>query len=466
MARRPAIRVARPAHEWIVLIVALGVAALLGRRAGAGDPNIARNLAAAMVGTVVVAVIWRTPYLGLVAVAASLPVQAALPQIPLASSAISALGVLSLAAFAFHRAQNRLFTHGAPRVLGLAGAFFIWQVATHPAASLAGDRNWTLTFAQLLGLMWLASELLTPERLRRLMWVYVATSALSGFVAYQGSKFGLRLGVDAVPILRGTGLAGEGAQNPLGQYLAVAVIFAIYLHQSSRFRSRHVVFGGAYAALLAGLAGTASRASLLALLLGLVLVVTLWSGAGHGRRGGLAIASTAIVVAALLVVPEEYFQFVQATVFSDQLTNYFNYGNRMVLIGAAWRMWLAFPLAGAGIGRFGFASGPFLSSTRLSGLAAHNLYFGILAETGAIGFLLFMGWIVGAARTLGRVALRAGGDLGHLGLAWFTAFVMLLARGFAASDMHYEKLLWMMGGVAIALGAEARRAAAGEPDGS
>jgi hypothetical protein len=212
--------------------------------------------------------------------------------------------------------------------------------------------------------------------------------------------------------------------------------------------------GGSYLAILAvhqrpelveatGTQGAGAVAGVL-VVIGLVLGLAAWAGARHrfgerlkmhGRSGRVfAVVVSALAIAAVLVGAIEfggraYDEFTGrqlvpvATGSSDRLAQL--NGNRHNIWDSAWAAFEAHPVTGIGPGTFEFwwsrngANGEFLRDV-------HNVYLEALAETGVIGFIVLLVFLLGllwsglAAR--GRLPARAQGIHGGL-IAVFVGFL-------------------------------------------
>jgi putative inorganic carbon (hco3(-)) transporter len=77
---------------------------------------------------------------------------------------------------------------------------------------------------------------------------------------------------------------------------------------------------------------------------------------------------------------------------------------------------------------------------------SHNLYLGIAAETGALGFLFFMGIFIITLRDLyraRRLTLRTRPEVAHLAAGFFLAIVGYMVSAIAL-HLSYERYLWVL----------------------
>ena len=435
----------------IMILVVLAVTAWFGWWLGIGNETTFGKLVLLSTGAAFAYAVWQKPYLGLIATVTSLPLQSLLPEIPFATSAISALGGLTLLALVYQRKRQALFSYGPQLQLVLAGAFVIWQFVSFPRASFFGmPRNWLWTYLQLWIILWLGSELMTPDRQRTMMRAYVTACVISGLYAFSQANivadFSAGSGLE-----RGGGLAEN--QNTLAFYLNLGFVMTAFLHRQSKHRLSGLIYPFTYLALIMGIVGTVSRAGFLTLVLAIVLVIVFWLTAGQRRLRPVVIMVLTLVVVAVYVVPDTYWQVLENTLFSADVTEEGNFGNRQALITAAIEVWKDYPTTGVGIGQFRTVNRDYLPLEyyRSRGSVPHNFYATLLAETGLIGFLLYAGWILISIYQLWRTIRLRSPRYTPLAMVWLILFGLFLFRGYTASTMHYDKLLWLMGGMSILL---------------
>ena len=119
--------------------------------------NLFAYVALGCIGLVLLLLIFRQPYLGVVFTIATLPVIDLFPDIPLFSSIAVPLGLVTLVSYLFQSkaAQKRQKWLDPIYIFGLL--FIFWTVISNPEAAIFGkDRVWILTFVQLWILMLLS----------------------------------------------------------------------------------------------------------------------------------------------------------------------------------------------------------------------------------------------------------------------------------------------------------------------
>jgi O-antigen ligase len=165
------------------------------------------------------------------------------------------------------------------------------------------------------------------------------------------------------------------------------------------------------------------------------------------------VALIAISILALSVAPQNYWQILEdmvnvtsAGIESDDI--------RVELWRAGLAMWRDHPFVGVGIGQFpnnlpAYALGR-IPVERLSA-GPHSIYVGVLAETGAIGLLLFLALCFVTLRTYWQASTRLSPRDAALAYTWFTMLLIMLVGGLTKHD-QYEKLIWFLIGMATVFG--------------
>ncbi len=265
-------------------------------------------------------------------------------------------------------------------------------------------------------------------------------------------------------------LSGDINPNALGRILLVAIVLAAALAAMRSLprlaRAAAVVAAGICAA---GLFATVSRGALVGLCVAAIVAPL---AAGYGRRG----ATLAVVVAGMLVALVLFALIAPAGAVSRVVHPAAGGGaGREDLWKIGWRMVEAHPIRGIGAGNFPNTSvhyllrpGDLLNKSTPAFVidtpkVPHNLYLQVLAETGTVGLLLFVG-VVGFALLCSLSAARAfqrGGDrdMEVLARGLFVATAGLLAANFFASEL-FNKQLWLVLAAGPALRLVAERLAA------
>ena len=392
-----------------------------------------------------VAVFWK-PYLGVIITAASLPILELLPPIPLATSAVAAIGALTLVGYVAWQIRHQVTIRihfQRQHILGLA--FILWFFVTNPTAAWFGDRNWLWTYVQLWILLWLAGELLgSPDRQRMLIGVFALAAVFSALFALQEAV----IGPSIKQTLRGVGFAA-GA-NAAARYFTVALVFLNFFRETTTKPIIRLCTLVAMAVPLTGVIFTASRTGFFLLIITLGLILIKRAPRVQHRQLSLILMISLIVVVA---IPGTYWELVNNFFLSSIKERTDTVGLRYGLWQAGLRMWADHPLRGVGVGQFAvelpFYGADLVPFHLLLNIGPHNMYMAVLSETGLIGLLLFVGMLSSSLLALWRASRQSDAATSHLARAWFIVLVVLLLAGITKHD-QYDKLLWVVLGIGAA----------------
>jgi O-antigen ligase len=234
--------------------------------------------------------------------------------------------------------------------------------------------------------------------------------------------------------------------NVFATYLLVYMGLAGSAFLAERRRWGLVLLAFFFAAMLASL----SRSGWIGLIAtGLTLVLS---------RRRILIIVPAVAAAVLLlfaVLPEDTQEGVRER-FTPRMDK--SARARVLAYRSAMEMISRHPLVGVGLGNFPtvfldykmpLARYPKNFMPGATGMEAHNTFISIVAETGPIGLLAFLGLVGVALARYARVC-RVRPEL----LGWAAAFVGVVVQSFF-NNQQYEKLLWLLMGVALALSGSA-----------
>jgi len=381
------------------------------------------------------------PLIGLIFIAASLPITELLPDIPYVTSVLPLLGGVSVLGYLLHSWKSRSRPLRGTRTILLFGFLFIaWIVLTHPGAAWFGrDRNWILTYGQLLILAFLVSELLvTPQQNRTFFWVFAVSAMVSSFVAIQQGN----IGSDINSSVRTGGLS-EGA-NSAGRYFVVGMIFLIYLYSVEKKTLLKFLAALGIVLTFIGVFYTVSRTSILLLVSAIGLSILL----NPKRRLNISLLLLFISAIFLLTSLSDSVVKLVSTIIPTIAQQGDTFGLRIKLWQAAWKMWLDYPVAGVGIGMYRFNLYRYaveIPSHYLT-LVAHSTYFQLLSETGIIGtFLWLMMPVIGSVNLL-KQSVHGTLEDKLLTRTWLIVLFVLLI-GAITMTQSAEKLMWLTLGV-------------------
>jgi len=285
-------------------------------------------------------------------------------------------------------------------------------------------------------------------RLRVFAWTlllltgYVAASA---FAAYLRGGAEFAQGIDRA--VGGTSVASN--PNQLGTTLAATIPLFLVLTFYKPLGIKRLIFALGTPLLVATLAVTGSRASILGFLAG---AACLWWNTRH--RLILGIVGVLVLVGGFLLLPQQY-QNRYSTITQSELDG--SSQARLSTWRAGLRMVIDRPLFGVGIGCFGTAhASGYSPEERRNWLEAHSLYVQAPAEVGLIGALLFFAFLFEVLR-LNR---RTAGTLAQAGEAWrferlllnglFAGLVVLLISGIFGHSL-LRRTWYIYAGVGLAV---------------
>lgn len=395
-------------------------------------------------GLFLLILLMKDPYLGVAVIIASLPINDLLPQIPYFSSVVPLVGGVTLLGYLLHKRKGAIrneFNLSRLHVLGLL--FIMWMFVSNPEAAWLGtDRNWVFTFIQLWLLMYLSGELLDTEKKQVVVMVIFSVIAIiSAFYAIQSGS----IGEEFETSIRSEGFVDN--PNAAARYFTVAMVFLSYLRSiTKRSLLRLFILGGIFITYL-GVFYTVSRTGILLMFAAQGLILLLQS---KGRQRIGVIVTFVVGLVLLWLFSNSIFGIIES-IFPTIINQEDTFGLRINLWKSGLMMWLDHPIRGVGIGMY--IRKLYLYIFSLEGIhrtksVTHNTYIQVLAETGIVGFILFMQMIYNAIKNLwpknsprksSQIALRN---------AWFIGFVVMLLGGITKSD-HADKLSWMVMGVSL-----------------
>jgi O-antigen ligase len=278
--------------------------------------------------------------------------------------------------------------------------------------------------------------------------------------ALTSAIYGVISGTTAEDPYQSVRLSGAGEDpNVLASYLAAAAAMSLGVMVALRGHPRaRLLAGGAAALAVFAVFATVSRGGVVALAVMILAAIVL---AGRWRAAAIVGAVAAVGLAVV------YFSFA-SPLAAERITRETSSG-RVDIWRVGLRMVEANPVVGVGADNFDVVSVQYLLRPGAierddliidTPLVAHNLYLQVLADLGAVGFVLFFS-VVGfsllcAIRAVHRFERRGDVTLEAVSRAIVIALVGILAAFFFVSE-PYSKHLWLLLGLGPALLALARR---------
>ncbi len=369
----------------------------------------------------------RLPWLVWPGIALLLPVTSGLKAGPLSVTDLLLAGAIALW-FADGVRQRSLRLDFSPLAAWIAPYLAVLLLSSYTAVNLTEAASEVIKWTELLLVVWLVGQTLTPGQSRWLVLALLVGGAAQGALGVY--QFLFRIGPDAFVLLgRFMRAAGSFHQpNPyagyLGLTLPVAVSLALWGWQRladfvipGRERSKALAWALLYTGLAgvigAGLLASWSRGGWLGAAAGVGLVVLarsrrmLMAGLAFlvalllwGAMGGLSPAMLPAPITERLVdVPAYLGVGIEQIVAQPVTDENFSVIERLAHWLAAERMWETAPWLGVGPGNYAAVYPEVRLPLWEDALGhAHNIYLNVLAETGLIGlaaYLLMWTGIVG-----------------------------------------------------------------------
>lgn len=224
----------------------------------------------------------------------------------------------------------------------------------------------------------IAFSRLSRERMRRLLSVWATTAAAVGALGTAGSIL-YPMGIDIGMSYDFRATATFEDPNAFASYL----ILSIPLCCLARWLSGRHLFGWQLLPILAGVYTSYSRGAIVALVVMVAGLAIL--SLGDPKLLSLRMFSIVIAVGAVWLLLSGALD----ALFEDVRGAGFESDGRFALWSAAWELWKSSPIFGIGMGQFVESAAAFIDRASV-GVIAHNTYLSMLAETGLIGFVLFM----------------------------------------------------------------------------
>ena len=294
------------------------------------------------------------------------------------------------------RATTRAFVAAHRRLLGLMALMLVWVTLSAAWAAdlgLYGADIWRWYTAALLFVI-VGTTISEPRYVRMLAGAFVGGAVLSvGFgLLHSGQDIHGRL----------YGGSGDPNYSAAG-YLAAIIVAAGLLRGVRRWELRWLLVA-AMGILAAGTAATQSRGAFVSAGVATVAALILYKG-----RRGQVLALVAVALSAVALV------FSLSPSGWKRITHVENDQPRSELWLVAWRMSEDHPVAGVGLNNFEHRAGDYvrrpgtLRNVELIAdrpLLAHNSFLEVLADTGFVGALMYIGFLVGCLAATLRAARR------------------------------------------------------------
>jgi O-antigen ligase len=394
-----------------------------------------------MLGGLLCIIIFLKPPLGLAMVIMSTPLVDLLPGIPILTSAVPLLGLVTVVAYLRNNNYNRQIKWKLTSVELIILLFVFWVVFSNPAASILGERrNWALTFVQLLVLFFIAKHFVKSKSDHHTIMIFFALGILvSAFVAVfaTGSNYN--------ELQRAVGLSG-GA-NTATRYFIYGLVLLFYLqdHYSNKWIVRLFFVAGTLI-LLWGIILTGSRSGII-LLFFVALIQVFQAFTGRNR--------SILIILVLGLALFWFTNFAEGTVMEPEaivtsiVERTDTVGSRYDTWEAGWKMFLDHPIRGVGIGRYSNYVPVYWDGTSFNMVVTpHNTFIHVLSETGIIGFSFFLFIIFVVVVNRWKNIKSGANPSSSINRTWLFLLIIILIGGFTKTDL-VDKFFWFLLGIDI-----------------
>lgn len=411
--------------------------------------NILITILLIEIAIVIAGIILFQPYIGIVITICSLPVAAVLPQIPYLTSAIQLIGAITLLSFLLKH-WNKISFKRLSTLHILVLLFIAWIFVSNPQAALLNEqRNSLFTFIQLWILIWLTSELMdTAEKQHILMWAFSLVSLTSAIISISQGQIGQSVSTS----IRAGGLAAEPNESSI--YFVISMLFFNYLssiHDKTLIRL-FAIAGGITTALAVFF--TLSRTGILLLFAAICLQILFY----QNKKQVLLLIFIYLGAIAFFVLTTQNISIFIHSILPSILQGTDTVGLRYTYWKAGWKMWLDHIIAGVGIGMFPkeLRYYAFNLPVRYWSATAHNTYILILAETGIIGFIIYILILLLSLTNFLNKSSNVNDLMKSSKNTWLCAFIIILLSSLTLS-LSYNKLIWFMIGISITVKSSAAK---------
>jgi putative inorganic carbon (HCO3(-)) transporter len=317
---------------------------------------------------------------------------------------------------------------------------------------------WWKGFAKVSLVAILIISLVNTEERLRLTFIVIAFA-----LGFEGAKQGWAYVVmnPGEPNANGLEILGDNNGVAVGMLMLSSVLLALF--QTSIKKSHKFTYGGLVVGTLFRSLTTYSRGGLLAFG---AMCFMYWSRSRRRILTGVLIGTLGVGLLALL--PQSYWDRMQ-TIGATEENRDSSAASRLHFWNVAREMAFRNPIFGVGNTGFQAAYNDYDTSGGAFGRnrAVHSTWFGVLADQGYVGFIMFVSLLGWAFFTNGRVRRRTRGVAGREALfayagALQTALVTAAVGGTFLS-YHYVEILWHFIALSFALSGIAARSLAEQP---
>jgi putative inorganic carbon (hco3(-)) transporter len=387
-------------------------------------------------------------------------------------SMVPALLLIPLASYLVFQRQRLIINPALPLIF----LFMVIQVAGTLFSKNIGTSTSDLTnfMVEGIGLYFLLTNVVrTPEMLRRAVWVLLIAGLFMGFLSvyqevtetYNNNYWGFAQMSNAAFRTGSQNLFGDetqrrlagplGEQNRYAQILLMLVPLGFFRFLGERSKWMRLLAAVATAFCALGVALTFSRGAAVAF--AMVLIIMTFMRFIKPWQLGLIILALALLFSA---VPEYRTRLTTISGFTSIISPDGQAAGQEEADGsmlsrateglAALLVFIDHPVVGVGPGMFRYYYQEYAAFVGLRVLAAdrqaHNLFLGLIAETGALGMICFILVLYVTLRNLNQVRKRfltSNPEYSNLATAFMLAIITYLASGMF---LHFAfiRYFWLM----------------------
>ncbi len=375
--------------------------------------------------------------------------------VPLITSFIVIIGILTIGSTIVHLTENKIRTIGWSKEITIAALFVFWMIFSDFSVSTAtnGVRIWAWTYIQLLGLMILGATLVTDRSnfllIRYSLVIGTAISCLGGvlvggFRVSETATFGIRL---------------AGLHDNPTEFAILCVLSLICLNfiipniKSIGYRTVNII---AIFPMLFGLVFSISRTGLIAAIAVIILLLAIKFRINLGiifvKTVPIAIFTLGFIVT-LLIMPNNYRNLWFGSITTELIENTGTTATRLEVWKISIDLFKENPIKGVGIGNFAnLAEERWSLTKKYKGAVVHNSYLSVLSQTGAVGILLYLSWNILLINRLFKASINSKTNPGLTSSIYTLLFFLFVWGIFGMfTSVEYGKFYWLMSGISIGL---------------
>lgn len=361
-----------------------------------------------------------------------------LPNIPLLSSVLPLVGVITLGAFLLIQFKYREpFKQVGNFTASLFYIFFFSIFIAQYAFNVPNRRNWVLTYLQLFILAWLIVQVIKSKQDLNLLMIGVfGFSLISALFAFLDIIINMRSNTQYV---RMSGLAGNA--NAFAFNGSVGLVLCVYYFNKTKGFTRFLLYV-AITLFFTTILFSGSRGGLVFLIVSLAYLF---------YKLGLIKPRLFFTILPLIILfylvwqaipkplEQRLVQTPDAILYGED-----TWGFRLRLWESGFRLWLKSPIFGVGMDGF-VARNPMGTKAVM-----HNMFMNILTQNGLFGFIPFVLILILTFKNLVLMEKSAAvtDEIHAMAIVWQTIFLIMILAGIKG-NIEANKFTWVVIGLGI-----------------